>query len=193
MYNVYFTSLESKFARELASWFERNGFHVTTGLTTGIEFFVDTTETLVEGDDRAVGEGVSYEAGVLAYEKYVSEPLDKLTKVLQNMVGRKRVCFLSSRNSSVSESTAVSGFGKNMSRAAMHNILTITKNGLIEQGFTFRLFDPMTGEYPAEKAAAAAFVYFSRDRFRDDSSSSKFREDERNLMIRDAYGREIPW
>ena len=80
-----------------------------------------------------------------------------------------------------------------MSRAAMHNILTITKNGLIEQGFTFRLFDPMTGEYPAEKAAAAAFVYFTRDRFRDDSSSSKFREDERNLMIRDAYGREIPW
>ena len=51
----------------------------------------------------------------------------------------------------------------------------------------------MTGDYPAEKAAASAFVYFTRDRFWDDSDDSKFRQDERNLIIRDALGREIPW
>ena len=79
-----------------------------------------------------------------------------------------------------------------MAKAALHNILTITKNGLIERGFTFRLFDPLTGEYPPELAAKSAYVYFTRDRYFD-NDADKSREDERNLILRDAKGREIPW
>ena len=192
MYNAYFTSLESDFAKELKKQFEKNGFGVTTELISGIEFFIDTTETEIPGDDKAVGEGVLPAAGELAYEKYVCEPLEKLQKVLQYMGGRKRICFLSGKASSISLSEETAGFGKNMSKAALHNILTICKNGMIEEGYTFRLFDPMTGEYPADKAAGAAFVYFTRDRYID-NDNNKSREDERNLILRDALGREIPW
>ncbi|MBR5680809.1 MAG: hypothetical protein IKX19_09165 [Clostridia bacterium] len=79
-----------------------------------------------------------------------------------------------------------------MAKAALNQILTVSKNGLRERGFTFRLFDPMTGEIPPEKAAASAYAYFTRDRF-DDGPGRLDRDDENNLVIRDALGREIPW
>ena len=192
MNKVYFTSLESDFAKALAKRFEENGFEVTTETGINIEYFIDTTDFRPEGDDRALGEGILPEAGIRSYEKNVCEPIDKLDQCFYYMVGKKRICFLSSKESSISLSEETRGYGHHMAKAALHQILTITKNGLIERGFTFRLFDPLSGEYPAEKAADSAFVYFTRDRYID-NDVDKSREDERNLILRDAKGREIPW
>ena len=192
MNKVYFTSLESDFAKALAECFSQNGFEVTTETGVNIEYFIDTTDYHSPLDEKKLGEGISPEAGRECYIKNVCEPLDALDRCLYYMVGKKRICFLSSKASSISLSEETTGFAHHMSKAALHNILTITKNGLIERGFTFRLFDPLTGEYPADKAAKSAFVYFTRDRYFD-NDADKTREDERNLILRDAKGREIPW
>ena len=192
MNKVYFTSLESVFSRALAERFRAAGFEITEEIGINIEYFIDTTDWHPEDDTKKVGEGISPAAGLEAYRKNVSEPLDKLDSVYYYMVGKKRICFLSSKASSINLSEETAGFGHHMAKAALHQILTITKNGLIEKGFTFRLFDPMTDEYPPEKAADSAFVYFTRDRYID-NDDNKSREDERNLLLRDAKGREIPW
>ena len=192
MSKAYFTSLESGFSKALAALFRENGFEVTTETDTGIEYFIDTTDYYAEGDDRAVGEGLNPEAAKEAFIKNVVEPVDRLDLMLPRLGGRKRICFLTSQASSVNRSEETAHFGHNMSKAAIHQILTISKNTLVGSGYTFRLFDPLTGEYPEELAAKSAFVYFTRDRFID-NDDNKDREDERNLIIRDAKGREIPW
>lgn len=189
---VFFTDLSGEFAQALAKCFEADGFEITTEIGVNIEYFIDTTDFHPAGDDKKVGEGILAEAGREAFMKNVCEPIDLLDRCFYYMVGKKRICFLSSSASSISMSQETAGFGHNMAKAALHQILTITKNGLIERGFTFRLFDPLTGEYPPEKAAASAFVYFTRDRYID-NDDDKSREDERNLLLRDAKGREIPW
>ena len=120
-------------------------------------------------------------------------PLQKLEAVIPWMVGKKRICFLNSEKSSINRSAETAGFGHNMSKASINLILCLTKNGLIKRGFTFRLFDPLTGAVDAELAARSAMGYFTRDRFFDDPTDGLDRFDEENLIVRDALGREIPW
>ena len=186
---IYFTHIDSVFSRALANLFESGGDTVTTDPAASADFFIDTTDYRDPDDCRALGEGVDGEAIFRAFRADVTEPLALLEKVLPNMTGKKRICFLTTRDASINQSTAVSGFGRNMAKAALHQVLTITKNGLRDKGFTFRLFDPMDGEIPPEKAAATAYGYFLRDRFEEGPG----RDDEKNLIIRDALGREIPW
>lgn len=193
MSKVYFTTLESAFAKELAALLEKEHFCIVTKPEPGIEFFIDTTDAFVEGDDKKVGDGIDMAAAALAYRKNVCEPLAKLEQVLPWMVGKKRICFINSVKSSINYSTEVSGFGHNMAKAALNLIVSLTKNGLIPRGFTFRLFDPMTGQVEAGKAARTACGYFLRDRFFDDPTDGLDRNDELNVIVRDALGREVPW
>ena len=189
---IFFTEIESSFSRALAGFFTANGDTVTFDPAVSADFFIDTTDCRDPGDDRAAGDGIDAEAAVQSFRANVSEPLALLSQVLPRMRGKRRVCFLTTRDASVNWSTATTGYGRNMAKAALHQILTISKNGLREKGFTFRLFDPMTGEVPPEKAAASAYACFTRDRF-DDGPGKPERDDENNLVIRDALGREIPW
>ena len=189
---IFLTKTDGPFARALAGSFTANGDTVTADPSVSADFFIDTTDFRDPGDDRAAGDGIDAEAAVRSFRANVSEPLALLSEVLPRMTGKKRICFLSSRDGSVNWSTATTGYGRNMAKAALHQILTVTKNGLRERGFTFRLFDPMTDKVPPEKAAASAYAYFTRDRF-DDGPGRPDRDDENNLVIRDALGREVPW
>lgn len=193
MSKVYFTSLDSAFAKALSALYAAEGFEVVTEAVPGIEYFIDTTDAYVAGDDKKVGQGVSMAAAAEAYRKNVCEPLQKLEAVIPWMVGKKRICFLNSEKSSINRSAETAGFGHNMSKASINLILCLTKNGLIKRGFTFRLFDPLTGAVDTELAARSAMGYFTRDRFFDDPTDGLDRFDEENLIVRDALGREIPW
>ncbi len=189
---IFFTETDSPFSRALAAFFTANGDTVTSDPAVSADFFIDTTDFRDPGDNRTAGNGIDAEAVMRSFRANVSEPLALLSQVLPRMRGKRRVCFLTTRDASVNWSAAATGYGRNMAKAAIHQILTVTKNGLREKGFTFRLFDPMTGEVPPEKAAASACAYFTRDRF-DDGPGRPDRDDENNLVIRDALGREIPW
>ena len=189
---IFFTKTDSPFSRALAGFFAASGDTVTADPAVSADFFIDTTDCRDPGDVRAAGDGIDAEAAVRSFRANVSEPLALLSEVLPNMTGKRRICFLTTRDASVNRSTATTGYGRNMAKAALHQILTVSKNGLRKEGFTFRLFDPMTGEILPEKAAASAYAYFTRDRF-DDGPGRPDRDDENNLVIRDALGREIPW
>ncbi|MBQ6550157.1 MAG: hypothetical protein IJL78_01980 [Lachnospiraceae bacterium] len=191
MSTVYISSLESDFGKALAKEFEKNGFSVVTEPCGGLEYFIDVTECRLPEDDKAVGMGIDPEVLDRAYQENVVKPLQALEKAFHGMTGAKRICFLSSKDASTNWSEAIKGFGYSMSKGALHNILTITKNTWYPKGYTFRLFDPMTGSLCPEKAAAAAYRYFTNGRYLDDDDYD--RDDEKNLIIRDALGREIPW
>ncbi|MBR6165223.1 MAG: hypothetical protein IKQ45_04785 [Clostridia bacterium] len=193
MGKVYISSLETPFAEKLAALFEKDGYKICTVPEPGIEYFIDVTDEEVPGDDRKAGEGIDADAAAEAYRKNVCEPLARLSEALPGMVGRKRICFLNSVKSSINLSTETSGYGHNMSRAALNLILVLSKNGLAEKGYTFRLFDPLAGTVPPGLAAHSAMGYFTRDRFADDEWDGLGRNDELNLVVRDALGRELPW
>lgn len=193
MGKVYISSLETLFAERLAALFEQEGYVICTRPEAGIEYFIDVTDADVPGDDRRAGEGIDAAAAAEAYRKNVCEPLARLSEALPAMTGRKRICFLNSVRASVNRSTEVSGYGHNMSRAALNLILVLSKNGLAGKGYTFRLFDPLEGTVPPELAARSAAGYFMRDRFTDDPWDGLGRNDELNLVVRDALGREVPW
>ena len=192
MAKVYFTAAETAFGSALKILFAQQGYEVVSTPQDGIEYFIDTTDAYVESDVRGVGQGFDPDAALEAYRLNVCAPIAELEQVLPLMTGKKRICFVNTKAASINYSEETVHFGHNMAKAALNQILTITKNGLIEKGYTFRLFDPLCGTLAPEKAAGSAFVYFTRDRY-DDGPDNRFRQDERNLIVRDALGREIPW
>ena len=192
MSHVYISSLSEPFGKALGEFFTKAGYDVTDTLCDGLEYFIDVTDFHPEGDDTVLGEGLSESVMAEAFLENVRKPLERLSKVLPSMTGKKRICFISSSSASVGTSPAVSGYACNMSKAALHQALMIMKNRYYEEGWTFRLFDPESGSYPVEKAAGAAYVYFTRTRFFD-NTPNKSREDEQFLRLRNAHGEEIPW
>ena len=66
MSRVYFSALESDFARALAALFEAEGFETVTEPVPGIEYYIDLTDACVPGDDRRAGEGIDAEAAAEA-------------------------------------------------------------------------------------------------------------------------------
>ena len=103
----------------------------------------------------------------------------------------KRLCFLSSAEASINETSASCGYGYKMSKAAMHNMFMMAWNILESDGYTFRVFDPMTDTLDAKASAEAAFTYFTARRGTE--NANVLRDDENRLVMRDAYGREHAW
>lgn len=192
MKRVYITERGGPFAERLALRFREAGYEVVSEPVPGVEYFIETSQVLPAGDDRAVGEGIDAEAAAEAFRETVCRPVERLEKVFSDMTGKKRICFPASAKASINQSGETRGYGRLMARAALYQILTVTKNTWLEKGYTFRLFDPLTGEVDPETAADAAFVYFTRDRY-EDGPDNPTRNDEANLLARDARGREIPW
>jgi NAD(P)-dependent dehydrogenase (short-subunit alcohol dehydrogenase family) len=127
------------------------------------------------------------------YDANVTRPmalLETFLPLLESGEG-KRLCFLTSAQASINETCAIDGYGYKMAKAALHNFLQITRNVLAPKGFTIRAFDPSRNEVPAKAAAQAALNYFVRRRGVE--RGDERRDDEGNLVFRDAYGRQHPW
>jgi len=127
------------------------------------------------------------------YEENVIRPmamLEAFIPLLEAGKGR-RLCYLTSAQASINETRCTDGYGYKMAKAGLHNFLQITRNVLAPKGYTIRVYDPMPHDVSAELAAEAAFNYFTRRRGieRDDPQ----RDDEGNLVFRDAYGRQHTW
>jgi len=67
----------------------------------------------------------------------------------------------------------------------------MTRNKLTPKGYTFRVFDPMEGELSPEAAAEGAYNYITRRRGTE--NHDPLRDDEDNLVFRDAQGRQHSW
>jgi NAD(P)-dependent dehydrogenase (short-subunit alcohol dehydrogenase family) len=127
------------------------------------------------------------------YDANVTRPmamLEAFLPFLEKGEG-KRLCFLTSARASINETRETDGMGYKMAKAALHNFLQITRNVLAPKGYTIRAFDPVHEELAPDLAAKAAFNYFTRRRGIE--RGDERRDDEGNVVMRDAYGRQHSW
>jgi hypothetical protein len=192
---AFLTGSANRFDTELAKILSDNGYEVYIGIDSvenisHIDLYIDTNNYKSSKDTFTVSDDIDYDVMQEIYTENVLKPIENYEKLLpltQN--GQlKRYCFITSSKASVNLSRDVSEYGYNMSKAGLHNFLQITKNRLSPEGFTFRAFDPLTGELSDKEAAMSAFNYFTRRRGVEGG-----RDDERTLVIRDAFGRQYSW
>ncbi|MGI6317058.1 MAG: hypothetical protein ACOX17_10435 [Christensenellales bacterium] len=220
-YNIYMTRISREFDAALAAAFLAAGDRVYAGMAEltppegcvvvnalpldtfstqqamagipSIDCFVDTTEARLPGDGGSIREGLDDTALRESFRANLMAPLAALEAALPLMErsGMKRIVFMNSADASVMYSAATRGFGHNMSKAALNNVLMVCFNRLRPLGYTFRIYDPLEGQVSPSAAAAGAYVYITRNRCLDEHNAS--RDGENTLVVRDALGRELPW
>jgi len=165
-----------------------------------IDIYIDVTNESSLSDNFNVRTGINEQVIHELYEANVTRPMAMLEAFLPLLEagGGKRLCFLTSALASINETRDTDGLGYRMAKAALHNFLQITRNALAPKGYTIRAFDPCLAglcsrgsEVSAPLSAQAAINYFTRRRGieRDDPN----RDDEGNLVFRDAWGRQHSW
>lgn len=197
---AYLTRIDTPFSKRLAELLEEKGYEILSGDDTtdgAIELFIATENDRLPGDDYDVRGDGSYEVIMDSFKSNLFSPVLQLERLLPNLDkgNLKRLCFLSTHEASVNLSGATEGFGLNMSKAALGTTLAIFKNKLFQDGYTFRLYDPMETDgdrrVSNENAAQGALTYFLTRRAYDRNNAR--REDEARLVLRDALGREWPY
>jgi len=214
---VLITNLKNDFDKELAAAFAHEGFKVYAvggekidGVTllpldmkeaaaalekenARIDIYVDTSDERSPSDNFNVRGGLDEKVMRELYDANVTRPMALLETFLPLIEAGegKRLCFLTSAQASINETRETDGYGYKMAKTALSNFLQITRNVLAPKGFTIRAFDPSRNEVSAEAAAAAALNYFVRRRGIE--RGDERRDDEGNLVFRDAYGRQHAW
>jgi len=214
---VLITGLENDFDKKLAAAFAREQYKVyvpseeqIAGVTTlpldleqaaamlkkedvHIDIYIDVSDERSPSDNFNVRSGLNDNVMRKLYEANVTRPmamLEAFLPLLEDGEG-KRLCYITAAEASINETRGTDGYGYKMAKAALHNFLQITRNVLAPKGYTMRAFDPLRSEVPAEAAAEAALNYFVRRRGIERGDAN--RDDEGNLLLRDAYGRQHPW
>jgi len=196
---VLITGHESEFEQKLAEIFTREGYTVfCTGqqpepFHEKIDYWVDTTDARDAADTFSLSDGINTTVIESTFRANVLQPMALLEKYLHLLDAgeRKRLVFLTAAGASLNETKNTRHFGYTMSKAALHQFIQLTRNKLAGKGYTFRVFDPMTGIIPPDKAAKAAFHYITRRRGTENHDPN--RNDEENLVMRDALGRMHGW
>jgi NAD(P)-dependent dehydrogenase (short-subunit alcohol dehydrogenase family) len=214
---VLITGLNNDFDKKLAGVFLREGYKVLTltnnppnGITPlpldinaaaaeikksygYIDFYIDVTNEFDPSDNFDVRSGLNDNVIRKLYDVNVVQPMFMLEvfKPLLDAGEGKRLCYLTSAEASINEAQGTDGYGYKMAKAGLHNFLQITRNVLAPGGFTIRVFDPMQKNVLPESAAEAAFNYFTRGRGIE--RGDPHRDDESNLVFRDAFGRQHSW
>jgi len=158
-----------------------------------IDIYIDVSDERSASDNFNIRDGMNEQVIRELYDANVIRPmamLEAFMPLLENGEG-KRLCFLTSAEASINETRAVDGFGYKMAKAGLHNFLQITRNVLAPKGYTIRAYDPMYHEVTAELSAEAALNYFTRRRGIEGGDNK--RDDEGNIVFRDAYGRQHSW
>ena len=186
MKTAFLTGIANGFDFELARVFADNGYKVYDGgklleNPAHIDIYIDTANYKSPDDHFSVSRDIDYDLIQEIYTANVLKTIEMYEELfpLVEKGELKRYCFITS--------VKRTGYGYNMSKAGLHNFLQIIKNKLMPEGFTFRAFDPSSGELPDEAASKSAFNYFTRRR------GIEGRDDEPNLVIRDAFGKQHGW
>jgi len=158
-----------------------------------VDIYIDVSDERSASDNFNVRSGINDQVIRELYEANVIRPmamLEVFIPLLEN--GEvKRLCYLTSAEASINETRDVDGLGYKMAKAGLHNFIQITRNVLAPKGCTIRVYDPMYHEVAAELSAEAALNYFTRRRGIEQSDPQ--RDDEGNIVFRDAYGRQHSW
>ncbi|GBU29110.1 hypothetical protein R84B8_02674 [Treponema sp. R8-4-B8] len=211
------TCLDTAFDETLASIFAREGFKVfAMGVkqienvtllpndpyeaaaalkekTSKLDFLLDATDVNSPKDTFTVRDGIDAKVIEQVYRQNILVSMSILEAFLPflDQGEGKRLFYLTSSDASINETRRIDHFAYNMCKAALHQFIQMTRNKLAPKGYTFRVFDPMTEEVPPETAAESAYNYITRRRGTE--NHDPLRDDEENLVIRDAQGRQHPW
>jgi NAD(P)-dependent dehydrogenase (short-subunit alcohol dehydrogenase family) len=160
--------------------------------TGHIDIYIDTCDYKLPEDNFTVSDNIDYDVMQEIYTANVLRVIGMYEGFfpLVQKGALKRLCFITSAKASINLCSDTSGYGYNMSKAGLHNFLQIIKNKLAPDNFTFRAFDPLTGELPDGPASKSAFNYFTRRRATEGGHD---RDDELKLAIRDALGKQQSW
>jgi NAD(P)-dependent dehydrogenase (short-subunit alcohol dehydrogenase family) len=175
-----------------------------------LDFLVDTTDFHHPKDTFTVRDGIDGTVIEQVYRQNVLRSMALLEAFLPLLDEgeAKRLFYLTRAEASINETRRIDHFGYNMSKAALHQFIQMTRNKLAPKGYTFRAFDPMDApteagevslqvppqaslEAAAEAAAESAFNYITRRRGTE--NNDPLRDDEDNLVFRDAQGRQHSW
>ena len=163
-----------------------------------VDIYVDVTDERSAADNFNVRLGLNDDVMRYIYDANVIKPMAMLEAFFPMLEAGevKRICYLTSSQASINETRDTAGYGYKMAKAGLHNFLQITRNVLSSKGYTIRVFDPCLAAAGceisrAQIAAEAAFNYFVRDR--GAGRHDTLRDDECNLVFRDAFGRGHSW
>ncbi|MCL2721194.1 MAG: SDR family NAD(P)-dependent oxidoreductase [Treponema sp.] len=214
---VLITSLEKEFDKKLARIFAREGYKTyaignekingvallpselkeaaaTIQNESGlIDIYIDVSDKRSSQDNFDVRSGINEQVMRELYNANVIKPMSMLETffpLLETGQG-KRICYITSAQASINETKDTNGYAYKMAKAALHNFLQITRNALAPKNYTIRVYDPMDNEISAQSSAEAAFNYFTRGRGVERGDEK--RDDENNLVFRDAYGKQHAW
>ena len=202
MKNVLITCTKTPFGKHLTEIFEREGYKVL-GMddfacaaaedNKSLDFLVDTTNYTDPEDTFTLADGIKAEVIERVYRRNVIAPMKTLEAVLPFLdAGEgKRLFYVTGARASINGTRDVSGYAYNMSKAGLHQFLQMASNKLGPSGYTFRVYDPMDGVVDAKSAAEGAFHYITRRRGTENDDPR--RDDENNLVLRDAEGRLHGW
>jgi len=158
-----------------------------------LDYLLDTTDVYYSKDVFTIRDGIDRETIEKTYRKNVLASmalLEAFLPLLDQGEG-KRLFYLTRASASINETRSVNHFAYNMSKAALHQFIQMTRNKLASKGYTFRVFDPLDGEISSEESAAGAYNYIIRRRGTE--NHDPLRDDEENLVFRDALGRQHSW
>lgn len=183
---VLITCMDKDFDKKLAEIFSNKGYEVIKpgDKPDTLDFLIDTSD-FCHPDDN----GANTEIMEQVFHQNVIIPMKNLEDYLP-MLDKgegKRLFYLTSASASINETNDTKNYAYNMSKAALHQFIQMTRNKLAPKGYTFRVFDPMTHEYAAE----AAFNYITRRRGTENYDPN--RDDEATVVFRDAEGRQHSW
>jgi NAD(P)-dependent dehydrogenase (short-subunit alcohol dehydrogenase family) len=211
------TCLDTVFDETLAAVFAREGYYVFAfgnkpienvtllppdpyeaaialkNKTDKLDFLLDTTDVQSPNDTFTVRDGIDAKVIEYVYRQNVLASmaiLEAFLPLLDQGEG-KRLFYLTGADASINETRRIDHFAYNMSKAALHQFIQMTRNKLAQKGYTFRVFDPMTGKIQPEAAAESAYNYITRRRGIE--NNDPLRDDEENLIFRDAEGRQHSW
>ena len=161
--------------------------------SNNIDIYIDVSDERSVSDNFNVRSGINTQVIRELYDANVIHPMEILEAFFPLLeAGKgKRICYLTSSQASINETRDTEGYGYRMAKAGFHNFIQITRNVLAPKNYTIRVFDPMFNEISAEASAEAAFNYFTRGRGVERGDA--LRDDENNIVFRDAYGRQHSW
>jgi len=214
---VLVTNLNSIFAEKLAATFAREGLRVfalgdkpvenVTLLPLDayaasaalkeqagkLDFLIDTTDFRHPKDTFSVCDGIDGAVVEQVFRQNIQRSMSLLEAFLPLLDegSGKRLFYLTSAQASINETRDINHFGYNMSKAALHQFIQMTRNKLAPKGYTFRVFDPLDHEVSPAIAAESAYNYITRRRGIENNDPN--RDDEDNLVFRDAQGRQHTW
>jgi len=214
---VLITCLNKTFDEKLAAVFVHHGFRVYAmgdkymeGVTIlplnardavsqfaekeeKLDFLLDTADITDPQDNFTIRDGIDGQIIERVFRQNVLRSMSLLEAFLPSLDkgGGKRLFYLTRAEASINETHSIYHFGYNMSKAALHQFIQMTRNKLAGKGYTFRVFDPLYQEVSPEEAAHSAYSYITRRRGTENNDPK--RDDEDNLVFRDALGRQHCW